>query len=53
MENIKEEITETIIDVVSKPIQKVKEERQNRRPVITDAEKKAYIYKQQKSLFSQ
>ena len=52
MENIKEEITETIIDVVSKPIQKVKEERKARRPVITEEEKKAYILKQQKSLFS-
>lgn len=52
MENIKEEITETIIDVVSKPIQKIKEERKARRPVITEAEKKAYILKQQKSLFS-
>jgi len=52
MENIKDEITETIIDVVSKPIQKVKEERKARRPVITEAEKKAYILKQQKSLFS-
>ena len=51
MEDIKEEITSTIIDVVSKPIQKVKEERKTRRPVITDQEKKAYILKQQKSLF--
>ena len=52
IENMKEEITDTIIDVVSKPIQQVKEERKARRPVITDEEKKAYILKQQKSLFS-
>ncbi len=51
MEDIKDEITSTIIDVVSKPIQKVKEERKTRRPVITDQEKKEYILKQQKSLF--
>ena len=51
MEDIKDEITSTIIDVVSKPIQKVKEERKTRRPVITDQEKKAYILEQQKSLF--
>ena len=52
LENMKEEITDTIIDVVSKPIQQVKQERKARRPVITDEEKKAYILKQQKSLFS-
>ena len=52
MENIKDEITDTIINVVSKPIEKVKEERKARRPVITEEEKKAYILKQQKSLFS-
>ena len=37
---------------ISKPIEKVKEERKARRPVITEEEKKAYILKQQKSLFS-
>ena len=52
MEDMKDEITDTIINVVSKPIQQVKEERKARRPVITDEEKKAYILKQQKSLFS-
>ena len=48
---MKEEITDTIIDVVSKPIQQVKQERKARRPVITEEEKNAYIFKQQKSLF--
>ena len=52
IEDMKEEITDTIIDVVSKPIHQVKEERKARRPVITDEEKRAYILKQQKSLFS-
>ena len=51
LENMKEEITDTIIDVVSKPIQQVKQERKARRPVITEEEKNAYIFKQQKSLF--
>ena len=52
IEDIKDEITDTIINVESKPIDKVKEERKARRPVITDEEKKAYIFKHQKSLFS-
>lgn len=51
LENMKEEITDTIIDVVSKPIQQVKQERKARRPVITEEEKNAYIFKQQKLLF--
>ena len=52
LEHIKEEISDTIINVVSKPIQQVKEERKSKRPVITQAEKDAYILKQRKALFS-
>jgi len=52
LEDIKEEISDTIINVVSKPIEQVKEERKSKRPVITQAEKDDYILKQRKALFS-
>lgn len=52
IEDIKEEISDTIINVVSKPIQQVKEERKAKRPVITQAEKDAYILQRRKELFS-
>jgi len=52
MEDIKEEISDTIINVVSKPIQQVKEERKAKRPVITEEEKQAYIKQRRKELFS-
>lgn len=52
MEDIKEEISDTIINVVSKPIQQVKEERKAKRPVITEAEKQAYLKQRRKALFS-
>jgi hypothetical protein len=51
-EDIKEEISDTIINVVSKPIQQVKEERKAKRPVITDEEKKAYERQRRRELFS-
>ena len=52
MEDIKEEISDTIINVVSKPIQQVKEERKAKRPVKTEEEKQAYIKQRRKELFS-
>ena len=52
IEDIKEEISDTIINVVSKPIQQVKEERKAKRPVITQEEKDAYILQRRKELFS-
>ena len=49
---ISDEVKDSMIDVVTKPIQQVKKERQERKPTITPEQMQAYEYKQHKSLFS-
>ncbi len=49
---ISEEVKDSMIDVVTKPIAQVKKERAERKPVITPEQQQAYEYKQHKSLFS-
>jgi len=51
-EYIKEKVEESMINVVSKPLSQVKEERKLKRNIITPEERKAYEYKKTKSLFS-
>lgn len=48
---ISDEVKDSMIDVVSKPLAQVKKERQERKPVITPEQQKAYDMKQHKSLF--
>ena len=48
---ISNEVKDSMIDVVTKPIQQVKKERQERKPVITPEQQKANEYKQHKNLF--
>jgi len=49
---ISEEVKDSMIDVVTKPIAQVKKERAERKPVITPEQQQEYEYKQHKSLFS-
>ena len=49
---IKNAVTDTVVDVVSKPLHKVKEERNSRKNIITDEELKQYEFSKKKSLFS-
>ena len=52
-ESIKDAVEETVLNVVSKPIEQVKAERAARkRPVITDEQRQAYEFKKKKDLFS-
>jgi len=48
---ISDEVKDSMIDVVTKPIQQVKKERQERKPVITQEQQKEYDMKQHKNLF--
>ena len=48
---ISEEVKDSMIDVVTKPIQQVKKERAERKPVITREQQDAYNFKQHKNLF--
>ena len=48
---ISEEVKDSMIDVVTKPIQQVKKERAERKPVITQEQQQAYNFKQHKNLF--
>jgi len=48
---ISDEVKDSMIDVVTKPIQQVKKERQERKPVITPEQQKEYDMKQHKNLF--
>tara|TARA_R110001599_G_scaffold93319_1_gene243591 strand:- start:502 stop:1386 length:885 start_codon:yes stop_codon:yes gene_type:complete len=48
---ISEEVKDSMIDVVTKPIQQVKKERAERKPVITKEQQDAYNFKQHKNLF--
>lgn len=52
-ETIKEQVEDSMINVVSKPISVIKEERKERkaRNIITDEERKAFEYKKIKTLF--
>ena len=50
-ETIKEQVEDSMINVVSKPLSQVKEERKLKRNIITDEERKAFEYKKTKSLF--
>ena len=50
-EIISEEVKDSMIDVVTKPIQQVKKERAERKPVITQEQQQAYNFKQHKNLF--
>ncbi len=49
---IKDTVTDTVVDVVSKPISVVKQERKERKNIITDEELKQYEFSKKKSLFS-
>ena len=49
---IKETVTDTVVDVVSKPISVIKQERRERKNIITDEELKQYEFSKKKSLFS-
>lgn len=52
-ESIKDAVEETVLNVVSKPIEVVKAERAARkRPVITDEQRQAYEFRKKKDLFS-
>ena len=48
---IKEQVEDSMINVVTKPISQVKEERRLKKNIITDEERKAYEFKKTKSLF--
>jgi len=48
---IKEQVTDSMIDVVSKPLSVIKEERRLKKNIITDEERKAYEFQKTKSLF--
>jgi len=48
---ISDEVKDSMIDVVTKPIQQVKKERAERKPVITPEQQKEYDMKQHKNLF--
>ena len=48
---ISNEVKDSMIDIVTKPIQQVKKERQERKPVISPEQQKEYEYKQHKNLF--
>ena len=49
---IKDTVTDTVVDVVSKPLHQVKLERKERKNIITDEELKQYEFSKKKSLFS-
>ena len=49
---IKDTVTDTVVDVVSKPISQIKQERKERKNIITDEELKQYEFSKKKSLFS-
>jgi hypothetical protein len=48
---IKEQVEDSMINVVTKPISQIKEERKLKKNIITDEERKAYEFKKTKSLF--
>ena len=48
---ISDEVKDSMIDVVTKPIQQVKKERQERKPVITPEQQAVNEMKQHKNLF--
>lgn len=50
-ETIKDNVEESMINVVTKPISQVKEERKLKRTIITEEERKAYEFNKTKSLF--
>jgi hypothetical protein len=50
-EMISDEVKDSMIDVVTKPIQQVKKERAERKPVITKEQQDQYNFKQHKNLF--
>ena len=51
-EMINDEVTNSMVDVVTTPIEKIKQKKVDRKPVITEEQKKEYEFKQHKSLFS-
>ena len=51
-EMINDEVTNSMVDVVTTPIEKIKQKKVERKPVITEEQKKEYEFKQHKSLFS-
>jgi hypothetical protein len=50
-ESIKEQVEDSMINVVTKPISQVKEERKLKRTIITPEEQKAFEFNKTKSLF--
>jgi len=48
---IKEQVEDSMINVVTKPISQIKEERKLKKNIITDEERKAYEFQKTKSLF--
>ena len=50
-EMISDEVKDSMIDVVTKPIQQVKKERQERKPTISPEQQKVNEFKQHKNLF--
>ena len=50
-EMISDEVSNSMIDVVTKPIEQVKKERAEKKPVITKEQQDAYNFKQHKNLF--
>ena len=48
---ISNEVKDSMIDVVTKPIQQVKKERAERKPLITPEQQQEYDMKQHKNLF--
>ena len=50
-ETIKEQVQDSMIEVVSKPISQIKEERKLKKNIITKEEREAYEFQKKKSLF--
>ena len=48
---ISEEVTNSMVDVVTTPIEKIKQKKIERKPVITQEQQNAYNFKQHKNLF--